>query len=240
MEHLSPLSTALLPKLTAVNAWLLIFNLLPIFPMDGGRVLRALLARRYGLVDGTRRATRVAQVLAGLMVVLGLFTANPILLLIGGFIFLAGEAEARAIELRAAGRGVTAGQMMVTQFTSLKVYDTLERAAQLLLAGEQRDFPVLDNLGRLEGLLTRDGLVRGLATLGPGAIVEQAMARPVAPLDAGLDFEQALERLRASGLPALPVVDGGRLAGLLTWDNITDMVLVRQSLDVLARRAEAR
>jgi CBS domain-containing protein len=174
------------------------------------------------------------------MVVLGLFSANPVLLLIGGFIFLAGEAEARAIELRAAGRGVTAGQMMVTQFNSLKVYDTLGRAAELLLAGEQRDFPVVDNLGRLEGLLTRDGLVRGLATVGPGAIVEQAMARPVAPLEAGLAFEQALERLRASGLPALPVVDGGRLAGLLTWDNVTDLVLVRQSLEVLGRRAGAR
>jgi stage IV sporulation protein FB len=237
IEDLSPLSTALLPKLTAVNAWILLFNLLPIFPMDGGRVLRAVLASRHGLTEGTRRATRVAQVLAGLMVALGLFGGNLMLLVIGGFIFLAGEAEARAVELRWAGRGVTAGEMMVTRFRTLKVYDTLDRAASLLLEAEQREFPVVDNLDRLEGLLTRDGLIRGLATLGPGATVEQAMAKPVTPLPAGLAFEQALERLRDSGLPALPVVDaGGGLAGLLTWDNVTDLVLVRQSLEARDRR----
>ena len=237
VEDLSPLSTALLPKLTAVNAWLLLFNLLPIFPMDGGRVLRAALARRHGLAEGTRRAARVGQILASLLIALGLFSANPILLLIGGFLFLAAEAEARAIQLRAAGRGVTAAQMMVTRFHTLKVYDTLERAAQLLLQGEQREFPVVDNLGRLEGLLTRDALIRGLSTLGAGAIVEQAMVRPVATLGAGVEFDQALEQLRTSRLPALPVVDpAGQLAGLLTWDNVTDLVLVRQSLDLQERR----
>lgn len=240
LDDLSPLSTALLPKLMAVNVWLLVFNLLPIFPMDGGRVLRALLAKRYGLADGTRRATRVAQVLAGFMVALGVFGANLILVVIGGFIFLAGEAEARAVEFRAAGRGVTAEQMMVTRFITLKVFDTLERAATLLLAGEQREFPVVDNLGRVEGMLTRDALIRGLATFGPGATVEQAMVRPVASLAPGASFDAALEQLRSSGLPALPVVDvAGRLAGLLTWDNVADLVLVRQSLDALSRRPGA-
>jgi Zn-dependent protease/CBS domain-containing protein len=240
LDDLSPLSRALLPKLMAVNVWLLVFNLLPIFPMDGGRVLRALLAARHGLADGTRRATRIGQVLAGFMVALGLFGGSLILLVIGGFIFLAGEAEARAVEFRAAGRGVTAGEMMVTRFVSLRVYDTLDRAAQLLLDGEQREFPVLDNLGRIEGLLTRDALIRGLASAGPGGTVEQAMVHPVDPVAPDLPFDDAVDRLRSSGLPALPVVDpGGRLSGLLTWDNVTDLVLVRQSLDAVGRKAAA-
>jgi stage IV sporulation protein FB len=133
---------------------------------------------------------------------------------------------------------VTAAEMMTTQFASLKVYDTLERAAALLLQGDQREFPVVDNLGRLEGLLTRDGLIRGLAAIGPGGTVERAMIRPVPPIDPAAGFEQALERLRASGLPALPVVGaGGELAGLLSWDNVTDLVLVRRSLDTRDRRA---
>jgi len=236
LTDLSPDSTALLPRLTAVNAWILIFNLLPIFPMDGGRVLRAALASRYGLAEGTRRATRVSQLLAGAMVALGLFGANILLVIIGGFIFLAGEAEARAIELRTAGRGLTAAQMMVTDFVVLKVYETLERATQLLLAGEQSEFPVIDNLGHLEGLLTRNDLVRGLSSVGPGATVEQVMTKPVEPLSPDLTFDVALERLQKSGLPALPVVgEGDHLAGLLTWDNVTDLVLVRRSLEARQR-----
>ncbi len=233
---LNPDSTALLPRLTAVNAWILVFNLLPIFPMDGGRVLRAGLASRYGLAEGTRKATRVSQLLAGGMVALGLFGANILLVIIGGFILLAGEAEARAVELKTAGRGLTAAQMMVTDFVVLKVYETLERATQLLLAGEQSEFPVVDNLGHLEGLLTRNDLVRGLSSVGPGATVEQVMSKPVEPLAPDLGFDAALERLKLSGLPALPVVEpGGRLAGLLTWDNVTDLVLVRRSLDARQR-----
>lgn len=236
LADLSPDSTALLPKLMAVNAWILIFNLLPIFPMDGGRVLRAVLASRYGLAEGTRKATRLSQLLAGGMVALGLFGANVLLVIIGGFIFLAGEAEARSVEIRTAGRGLTARQMMVTDFMVLKVYETLERAVQLLLAGEQSEFPVVDNLGHLEGMLTRNDIVRGLSSVGPGATVEGVMSKAVQPLPPDLDFDTALERLQQSGLPALPVVaDGGQLAGLLTWDNVTDIVLVRRSLEARQR-----
>ena len=219
-----------LENLMRVNLYLLIFNLFPAFPMDGGRVLRALLASRLGLVAGTRIAARLGQASAVLAGFYGLTVGMPILLLISLFVFLGAGAEAAAVETRAAGAGLNAGQMMVTVFRSIPVHATLGDAVDLLLSSEQREFPVVDNLGRVEGMLTRDHIIRGLSQRGPGVIVGEVMAAQAPRVAPTLGFQEALERLRASGLPALPVVDAtGQLVGLLTMDNITDLLLVRRA-----------
>lgn len=211
-----------------VNVILLLFNLLPAFPMDGGRVFRALLASRRGMVWGTRVAARVGQGFAILFGLFGLF-ANPLLIIIAGFIYLAAEAEAQAVETRAAGQGMTAAAMMITNLQVLRVYATLEEAVRHLLAGEQREFPVVDNDGRLEGLLTRENLIKGLSEHGPGATVGTVMTTGIEPVRPGTPFEEALGRLRTNRLPALPVVDErGRIVGLITTDNVTDLLLVRR------------
>lgn len=223
---------SLLPGLMWVNLYLLLFNLIPAFPMDGGRVLRALLAQRKGMVAGTRIAVRIGQGFAVALGLLALFGPypNPILILIAGFIFLAAQAENAAVVTREAGRGIRASQMMVTDFRVLRVHATLRDAAEALLSGEQREFPVVDNLGRLEGILTRDHLIRGLTERGPDAVVTAAMAPVTETVEVRLPFDLALERLRRSGLPALPVVeDDGSLVGLLTMDNITDLLLIRRA-----------
>jgi CBS domain-containing protein len=219
----------LLPGLLYVNMYLLVFNLIPAFPMDGGRVLRAILAKRKGMLVGTRIAARIGQGFAILLGLLGLY-GSPILVLIAGFIFLGAQAEAAAVESRVAGRGLRAAQMMVTDFRILRVHATLREAADALVAGEQRDFPVVDNLGRLEGMLTRDHLIQGLTRHGPDSPVSSAMAAIPSAVDAELPFDAALTLLRQSGLSALPVVGpDGALVGLLTLDNIADLVLVRRA-----------
>jgi CBS domain-containing protein len=110
------------------------------------------------------------------------------------------------------------------------VHATLSDAVDLLLSGDQREFPVVDNLGRTEGILTRDNLIRGLAKQGPGATVAQAMTSDAPTVSPALGFQEALDRLRSSGLPALAVVDpGGGLVGLLTSDNINDLLLVERA-----------
>jgi stage IV sporulation protein FB len=120
--------------------------------------------------------------------------------------------------------------MMITRYITLPVYATLRQAVDLLLDSEQREFPVVDNTGAVEGILTRDHLIRALADRGPDSPVSEAMARDVPLLPLGLGFDEALARLRASGLPALPVVDPNRhLVGLLTSDNIADLVLIRRA-----------
>jgi len=222
---------AFLGQLTAVNISLLVFNLIPAFPMDGGRVLRALLASRLGLVRGTRIAASLGQMLAVAGGGYGLLVINePFLVLIALFVFLGASAEAAAVETRVAGQGLNVGQMMVTDFRTIPVHATLAQAADLLLSGEQREFPVVDNLGRTEGILTRDNLIRGLSQRGASSSVAESMTSGVPAVPPTLGFQEALERLQSSRLPALPVVDGaGALVGLLTQDNINDHLLVRRA-----------
>ena len=235
--ELLAMSGGILTWILSLNIYLLLFNLLPIFPMDGGRMVRALLAMRVGLPRATRIAAQVGQVGAVLMGIagLGLFArwgvpGNWVLVLIAVFVYFAAGAEAASVETRTAGRGLTVRELMITQFVALPVYATLQQAADALLAGEQREFPVVDNWGKVEGLLTREALIRGLSQLGGAASVERAMVPAVEPLPLALPFEEALERLGRTGLPALPVVDErGALVGLLTRDNVSDVLLVRRA-----------
>jgi stage IV sporulation protein FB len=229
VSQLNPLAP-FLTQLLVTNVWLLLFNMIPAFPMDGGRVLRALLASRLGLVRGTRVAASLGQALALIGGFYGIIVQNPFLILIAFFVFLGATAEAEAVETRAAGDGLQVSQMMVTNFRTIPVYATLADAVDLLLSGEQREFPVVDNNGRIEGILTRDNLIRGLSKLGAGATVSEAMTPAVPVVLPTLDFRDALERLRSSRLPALPVVDPtGALVGLLTADNIADLLMVQRA-----------
>jgi Zn-dependent protease len=223
-----PTQVPFLVHLLVVNATVLGFNLIPAFPLDGGRVFRALLARSLGLARATRIAGAVGQMFALGLGVLGFLWSQPIMLLVAFFIFLGAGSEASAVATRLAGQGLNVSHMMVTDFRTIPVHASLQQAVDLLLAGEQREFPVVDNLGRTEGILTRDNLIRGLSRLGPEGTVSEAMTTAAPTVPPTLGFQEALDRLRASGLPALPVVDaGGTLVGLLTRDNITDLLLVR-------------
>ncbi|MGH7581189.1 MAG: site-2 protease family protein, partial [Gemmatimonadales bacterium] len=203
-----------LETLLRVNFYLLVFNLFPAFPMDGGRVLRAVLASRLGLVPGTRIAARFGQASAVVAGLYGLSTGQGLLALVALFVFLGAGAEAAAVETRVAGAGLNVSHMMVTQFRTIPIHATLADAVQLLLASEQREFPVVDNMGRVEGVLTRDNLIKGISQRGTSSTVGEAMTAQVQAVSPGLGFQEALDRLRSSRLPALPVVDGsGRLVG---------------------------
>ncbi|HET9151251.1 MAG TPA: site-2 protease family protein [Gemmatimonadales bacterium] len=221
---------SVLGELYSINVLLLLFNLIPAFPMDGGRVLRALLAARQGLPRATRIAATVGQVLAFGLGFAALMSGNILLLLIAFFVFIGAGGEAAAVETREAGRGLTVREMMVTDFRTLPAWATLRDAAELLVASDQREFPVVDNAGAVVGILSRDDLVKGLSQRGPDALAREALAGPSAPIAATVAFEPALAALQASGRSALPVMENGRLIGMLTRDNITDLVLVRRAV----------
>jgi stage IV sporulation protein FB len=224
------LQMSLMAALYWTNLILLGFNLLPAFPMDGGRVLRALLASRIGLLRGTRIAARIGQAVAIAFAILGL-QSNPMLLLIAAFVFLGAEAEYEAVKTRQLAGDLTAGRLTVTDVRTLRPEARLDDAIRLLTTSDQRAFPVVDAAGHFVGLLTRDDMLRGVAAAGLAGPVSEAMVPPeisgVVPVSMG--FELAVQQLFASKREALPVVDQeGRLVGLMTRDNVTDVLLVKQ------------
>jgi Zn-dependent protease len=214
-----------------INVMLLLFNLLPAFPMDGGRVLRSLLAMKWGFPRATRTAAAVGQFMALAGGMYGLVTNQFVLVLIAFFVFLGAGAELAAVEHRTAGRGMLVRDMMMTRFQVIPVHAKLEEAVRMLLEGDQKEFPVLDNVGRIEGMLTRENLIKGLATRGPQSTVLEAMTPNVAMLRPDLAFDQALDLLRASRIPALPVTGaGGELIGILSSDNIAELIQVKRAM----------
>ncbi len=218
----------ILAQLFWVNVSLATFNLVPAFPMDGGRALRALLAMVTTPSRATELAAGIGQVLAMVLGAIGLF-ANPLLILVALFVWSGARQESAHARLTAALRGVHVGEAMVGELAHLAPDDRLARAVAAELAGFQRDFPVVDD-GRLVGVLTHDGLVRGLAASGAEGRVGDAMRAEVSRAERDELLDVVLERSMASqGLPIV-VVDGDRPIGIVTEQNLGELVTLRRFL----------
>lgn len=220
---------AMLANLLWVNVGLAVFNLIPAFPMDGGRVLRALLALRGDYVWATRMAARVGQVIAVGFGLFGFFY-NPMLVLIAIFVWLGANAEASMVETRAALRGIPVHWAMTQDVPALAPGDSLESAARAHLARGQNDFPVLDESGVLVGVLTRNALIRGLSELGANAPVRGAMHETFVTADPYEMLDSALRRLQECECRVLPVVRDGRVVGMISFDKIGELVALQSAV----------
>ena len=224
-----------LPRLLAVNLLLVAFNLIPAFPMDGGRVLRAILAMRMDHLRATQIAATIGQGLAFLFGLFGLF-GNPALLFIAFFVWIGAEQEASMARIKHSLGGIPVSRAMQTDFQSLSPHDTLARAVKLILSGSQQDFPVVED-GRVLGILEREVLIKALSAGGQDQSVAVSLQRDVPQVDSHEMVEQALARLQESGARMLPVVHGGKLTGLITTENITEFLLIRSALQTKPRAA---
>src|SRR6516165_6078168 len=221
--------------LAAVNLFLAIFNLIPAFPMDGGRVLRALLATRMGFVRATEIAAFIGQGVAFALGFIGLFF-NPLLIFIAIFVYLAASSEAHLVAIRAMSRGVPTSAAMMTQFATLTPEAHVEDAVQTLLRTSQSEFPVVDAAGKPVGLLGRGDLIRALKQLGPDARVADAMSATVPTIGHRRCLEEAFRMLQEKSAPAVAVVDGsGRLVGLVTSETVGEMLMLHEALPKGAR-----
>ena len=229
------LRTGPLETLLWVNMMMVAFNMIPAFPMDGGRVLRALLAFRLPYARATRIAAGVGQGIALLFGVVGLFTNYPMLLFVALFVFLAAGEEYALVEARASMSGLPVSAAMVTDFVSLEAADPLQRAVDLLMAGGQQDFPVLEG-GGLMGVLSRADLIRALKRDGPQMPVGEVVERNGGAADPAEPLEYAFQRMREQQRSALPVVSQGQLVGLVTTENVSELLLVQDALRRHARR----
>ncbi|MGV3663389.1 MAG: site-2 protease family protein [Prosthecobacter sp.] len=221
-------------KLMLWNWIMVAFNLIPAFPMDGGRLLRAVLAVFFDYGKATRVAATVGQGIAMLVAVYMLLSAtfNPMLLLIAFFIFMAAGQEAAAVTQQEATRNLRVRDAMLTDFTMLPPDARLRDGVDMLLAGTQQDFPVMDQHGGMQGMLTRHDLISALAEKGPEHPVVDVMRRCPEATHPAADLTQAIDALGSNDCPALPVTDpqDGKLVGLLTAENIGEALMVKAAL----------
>lgn len=229
LTELTIASGSFLERLLLVNIILVLFNLLPAFPMDGGRVLRALLAMRMDYVRATQIAANIGQGMAFLFGLVGLF-GNPFLLFIAFFVWIGASQEASMVQMRNSLSGIPVTRAMLTDFKSLSPRDTLSQAVGLLLAGSQHDFPVLDANGSVIGILERDIFINALSQRGQSVPVVDVMRRDVPSIDSHEMVETALIRLQESGAKTLPVMHGGQFVGLVNPENITEFLMIRSAL----------
>jgi Zn-dependent protease/CBS domain-containing protein len=215
-------------KLMVVNFWLVVFNLIPAFPMDGGRVLRAILATRMEYTRATLLAARIGQGIAYLFGFFGLFV-DPFLLFIALFVWMGAEQEAAMVQMHTSLGGIPVQRVMLTDFHTLKPDDTLAGAVEHILSGWQQDFPVVFG-DHVLGVLTREDLFRALARGGTNTLVRDAMSRDFQTADSHDMLEKALGTLQNCKCRSLPVLHDGQLVGMLTMDNVGEFLMIQSAL----------
>jgi len=222
-----PTNENLVQRIAAGNLLLFLFNLLPAYPMDGGRILRAALALRKPQNEATRIAATAGRRLAGLIILGGLLTGNFMLVFVGAFVYLGAWQEGTTARGRSLTSGFPVRAAMITDFRTLPHGATIKEAADLLLATSQHDFPVVYG-EQVIGLLHRSGLMRAMMSEGPDAYVSSAMDRNFPRVPPEAELSEVLPKLSPPGAVAL-VMDGeDRLLGLLTSENLSEFIMLRQ------------
>ncbi|HEV8363265.1 MAG TPA: site-2 protease family protein [Gemmatimonadaceae bacterium] len=226
---------AFLARVMWVNVAIVLFNLLPAFPMDGGRILRSALAIKLGNVRATTIAARIGKIFAVLFAIVGL-NSNPFLVFIALFVWLGASGEEAQTRVQAALQDVPVERLMISEVRTLKVNDPLALAVQHLLAGFQQDFPVFEG-DRVVGVLTRVNLLKALAQHGEQARVGDHMQREICVTSTRESVDRAFERLQRDECHTMPVLRDGTLVGVLTLENVGEYVMLRRALE--ARRTAA-
>jgi Zn-dependent protease/CBS domain-containing protein len=212
-----------------INVILALFNLLPAFPMDGGRVLRGLLATRFGAVRATDISSTVGQIFALGFFIVGLFV-NPFLALIAIFIFFGAMGESQMVRQREQMRGLLVSDVMGTKrrMETVSPYHNFGQVLDSVIHGYQEDFPVVDEDGNLVGMITRNEIMTAVHSPDRFSYVRDIMKTDFPTIEPGADlFKDGHRMLQESGLRAVPVVDRGELVGMLTMDDIGQASLLR-------------
>lgn len=210
----------------AVNLLLFVFNLIPAFPMDGGRVLRAVLAMRWDRAKATRFAAGIGRTLAVGFVFLGFF-GNFMMVFIGLFIYLGATAESRQVLTKSALEGYKVSDVLMTNYTPLYVHEPLQRAVDLLLSGQEKEFLVFDLEDMVVGVLTRESLVHALSKGENNMRIKDAALETPLELHKQMPLQEAFELMMGAHATVCPVYDGQRLAGMLNQENVQEFLLLR-------------
>ena len=228
LASLTLTSGPFIERLMLVNISLILFNLIPAFPMDGGRVLRSLLALWLEYPRATRIAATIGQGMALILGLVGLFN-NPFLLFIAFFVWVGASQEASMVQMKAALNGIPVGRVMRTHFLTLSPRDLLSRVVVLILKGSQSDFPVVES-GSVVGVVRRADLMAAVARQGQDIQVGQIMRREFQTADSNELLEEAILRMQTSADQSIPVLSQGQLVGMLTYDGISEFLQLRSAI----------
>lgn len=211
-----------------VNVVLVLFNAIPAFPMDGGRVLRALLSFKLGRVRATQIAANLGQMLAIFFVFIGFFY-NPFLILIGIFVFFGAYSENMVVKHLEFLRGHSVREGMMTNYVTLSPTDTVRDALDKLLTGSEHEF-IIEEDGQVVGTLTRSQLIQAVKQEQMATPVSKIMAVEVKTFNVQDKLSEAYSELQKSKAPLYPVLENGQLAGVINSDNINEFILIQSAL----------
>lgn len=232
LESLDTAGSDFLAQLAAVNLLLVLFNMIPAFPMDGGRVFRAVLTIWLGRERATSAAATIGQTIAVLFALLGILSGNLLLLLIAFFIFAAATAENADVQMRHIAEGIQARDAMITSYEQLRLDDGLGTMSAGLLRTSQHEFPVLDSSGRCLGFVTRDAIFH--ASQKDKAVRAEAIMKENAPeVDLRAPLSAVLDAMADGTAPAVSVTDeNGVFLGYVTRENIGELMVLRRARSV--------
>jgi Zn-dependent protease len=229
LSSLSLTGGSFLERLMLTNLFLVGFNLIPAFPMDGGRVLRALLATRLEYTRATQIAASVGQGMAFLFGFVGLFF-NPFLVFIALFVWIGAQSEARMVTLKSALNGIPVERAMLTNFTVLSQDDSLAKAVDYVLSSDQKDFPVVAD-EQVVGILSQSELLEGLRRNGEASLVGSVMRRDFQTADSFEMLDTAFARLQDCDCHTIPIYHQSKFIGLLTMDNVGEFIRIQSMLE---------
>lgn len=228
-EQISVTGGSYLYRLMIINIFLGGFNLLPAFPMDGGRVLRAVFALRMDHALATEKAASIGQSLALGLGLLGL-VYNPFLVFIAIFIWFGASIENNAEQLKSILSDATVRHAMLNEFHSLSPEDTLAKAIELTLAGSQKDFPV-GYSNQLSKVLHHSDLIKGLQEQGANARISQLKLQDILTADINEPLKDLLERMQGNPAQMICIMDNGQVAGLLNLENILELIKIHDAVN---------
>lgn len=214
--------------LYAVNLFLALFNLIPAFPMDGGRVFRALLSLKLPRIKATRVAAYTGQFIAMLFVFLG-FIYNPMLIFIGLFIFLGAQAETSTEETKAGLSRIKVSDVVMHRYSVLKPDEPLSHAVSLLLDSQETSFIVKDK-DEIKGILSRKEIISGLSNFGKNIPVEKIMATEFPDLQTSDQLSDVIQKFSDGRHTLIPVFENKKFVGVLDMENISEYLQVQDAI----------
>lgn len=213
-----------------INLWLVLFNLIPAFPMDGGRVLRSLLALKFKHTTATNIAARIGQIIAIIFIFIG-FYSNPFLILIGVFILFSAQSEASYTKTKSLLDGYTAHDAMMTAIARLDSSQSLGEAVSMLLNGQATIFSVFHN-GAIVGSLTRNEIIQGLSDFSKDVPIHSIMNRELKRVDKLESLDNVYAILSQKSYPFVVVEEEGQCIGFVDLENVVEFIMVNSKLNV--------